>query len=208
LLGPFGRFSLSGARCRSSVVEHSIGNGEVDSSILSGSTIPLHAKALQNQHKSKFSFDCRSRPFQLFRPEQTVKNCVNRHKTCTTVRILSAAIFRLGRSSFDEFPVGKWTICKPVCQGPASTATRAAEPSIARVDHRRPLSTAQRSAAHLGAADVSCPMLERPLRMCQGSAATSAGPPASPSELCHLQAVPAVTTTPAGARQVVGGSTF
>jgi hypothetical protein len=26
-------------RCRSSVVEHSIGNGEVDSSILSGSTI-------------------------------------------------------------------------------------------------------------------------------------------------------------------------
>jgi hypothetical protein len=38
LLGPFGRFSLSGARCRSSVVEHSIGNGEVDSSILSGST--------------------------------------------------------------------------------------------------------------------------------------------------------------------------
>jgi hypothetical protein len=27
------------ARCRSSVVEHSIGNGEVDSSILSGSTI-------------------------------------------------------------------------------------------------------------------------------------------------------------------------
>ena len=41
LLGPFGRFSLSGARCRSSVVEHSIGNGEVDSSILSGSTSPL-----------------------------------------------------------------------------------------------------------------------------------------------------------------------
>ena len=28
-------------RCRSSVVEHSIGNGEVDSSILSGSTIQL-----------------------------------------------------------------------------------------------------------------------------------------------------------------------
>ena len=32
---------LKGARCRSSVVEHSIGNGEVDSSILSGSTIHL-----------------------------------------------------------------------------------------------------------------------------------------------------------------------
>ena len=33
------RFHMSGACCRSSVVEHSIGNGEVDSSILSGSTI-------------------------------------------------------------------------------------------------------------------------------------------------------------------------
>src|ERR1700722_9538583 len=33
------------ARCRSSVVEHSIGNGEVDSSILSGSTIPLFGAA-------------------------------------------------------------------------------------------------------------------------------------------------------------------
>jgi hypothetical protein len=34
--------SRIGACCRSSVVEHSIGNGEVDSSILSGSTIPPH----------------------------------------------------------------------------------------------------------------------------------------------------------------------
>src|SRR6478736_9243320 len=33
-----GRFPEYRARCRSSVVEHSIGNGEVDSSILSGST--------------------------------------------------------------------------------------------------------------------------------------------------------------------------
>jgi hypothetical protein len=34
-------------RCRSSVVEHSIGNGEVDSSILSGSTIfPMQIKEL------------------------------------------------------------------------------------------------------------------------------------------------------------------
>jgi hypothetical protein len=39
LEGPFGPILVSGARCRSSVVEHSIGNGEVDSSILSGSTI-------------------------------------------------------------------------------------------------------------------------------------------------------------------------
>jgi hypothetical protein len=36
--GPFGSILLFGACCRSSVVEHSIGNGEVDSSILSGST--------------------------------------------------------------------------------------------------------------------------------------------------------------------------
>ena len=41
--------SLSGARCRSSVVEHSIGNGEVDSSILSGSTIPS-SEVCMNQH--------------------------------------------------------------------------------------------------------------------------------------------------------------
>ena len=34
-------------RCRSSVVEHSLGKGEADSSILSGSTIfPLHIKHL------------------------------------------------------------------------------------------------------------------------------------------------------------------
>ncbi len=33
---------ITGACCRSSVVEHSIGNGEVDSSILSGSTSYLH----------------------------------------------------------------------------------------------------------------------------------------------------------------------
>src|ERR1700682_6152353 len=37
--GPFGPILVSPACCRSSVVEHSIGNGEVDSSILSGSTI-------------------------------------------------------------------------------------------------------------------------------------------------------------------------
>ncbi len=37
--GHLGRFPQYRACCRSSVVEHSIGNGEVDSSILSGSTI-------------------------------------------------------------------------------------------------------------------------------------------------------------------------
>ncbi len=36
--GRLGRFPQYRACCRSSVVEHSIGNGEVDSSILSGST--------------------------------------------------------------------------------------------------------------------------------------------------------------------------
>ena len=39
--GPFWADSRVEVRCRSSVVEHSIGNGEVDSSILSGSTIHL-----------------------------------------------------------------------------------------------------------------------------------------------------------------------
>src|SRR6202161_1769716 len=39
LVEAFWPILVSGARCRSSVVEHSIGNGEVDSSILSGSTI-------------------------------------------------------------------------------------------------------------------------------------------------------------------------
>ena len=43
-MGPEEADSRVGARCRSSVVEHSIGNGEVDSSILSGSTTPLHLK--------------------------------------------------------------------------------------------------------------------------------------------------------------------
>lgn len=42
-IGPLGRVpqapdSFTSTCCRSSVVEHSIGNGEVDSSILSGST--------------------------------------------------------------------------------------------------------------------------------------------------------------------------
>jgi hypothetical protein len=42
---PFGPIPLKyRACCRSSVVEHSIGNGEVDSSILSGSTIPFLAR--------------------------------------------------------------------------------------------------------------------------------------------------------------------
>ena len=41
LVGAFLADSRIRARCRSSVVEHSIGNGEVDSSILSGSTIFL-----------------------------------------------------------------------------------------------------------------------------------------------------------------------
>ena len=39
LVGPSGARFFTSTCCRSSVVEHSIGNGEVDSSILSGSTI-------------------------------------------------------------------------------------------------------------------------------------------------------------------------
>src|SRR5258706_13467447 len=46
------------ARCRSSVVEHSIGNGEVDSSILSGST--------RNSHDNKhFRRIIPKRPFRF-----------------------------------------------------------------------------------------------------------------------------------------------
>jgi hypothetical protein len=58
-------------------VKRSIGNGEVDSSILSGSTSRLLDNPLLNQHKSTFSFDCRFQPSQLFQPEQTMKSCVN-----------------------------------------------------------------------------------------------------------------------------------
>jgi hypothetical protein len=53
-IGPLGRplvaaDSYPSTCCRSSVVEHSIGNGEVDSSILSGSTIPW-VKSRTDQH--------------------------------------------------------------------------------------------------------------------------------------------------------------
>ena len=58
--GPFGPILVSGACCRSSVVEHSIGNGEVDSSILSGSTIvflgtSLPRKSLASEKRWKIS---------------------------------------------------------------------------------------------------------------------------------------------------------
>ena len=53
-IGPLGRplvaaDSYPSTCCRSSVVEHSIGNGEVDSSILSGSTISW-LKSRTDQH--------------------------------------------------------------------------------------------------------------------------------------------------------------
>jgi hypothetical protein len=54
--------------------EHSIGNGEVDSSILSGSTSFSLVKAFQNQHESGFSVGCM---FSPFRPEQIRKACAN-----------------------------------------------------------------------------------------------------------------------------------
>ena len=74
--GLLGRFPEYRACCRSSVVEHSIGNGEVDSSILSGSTIRSR-KSLENQAQPAFSLDRRFRPFQPLRAEQTVKACAN-----------------------------------------------------------------------------------------------------------------------------------
>ena len=50
--------------CRSSVVEHSIGNGEVDSSILSGSTIPWLASRtdLRSRGSKRPSFACFRHP--------------------------------------------------------------------------------------------------------------------------------------------------
>jgi hypothetical protein len=58
-IGPLGRplvaaDSYPSTCCRSSVVEHSIGNGEVDSSILSGSTIPWinHAQISSLRHQT------------------------------------------------------------------------------------------------------------------------------------------------------------
>ena len=54
LVAAFWPILVSEACCRSSVVEHSIGNGEVDSSILSGSTI----FPFKNQHFSRSSTPC------------------------------------------------------------------------------------------------------------------------------------------------------
>ena len=71
------RFFRACSCCRSSVVEHSIGNGEVDSSILSGSTSLSLVRALQNLRYSAFNRDDRFQPFRLFQPEQTVKRCVS-----------------------------------------------------------------------------------------------------------------------------------
>jgi hypothetical protein len=90
LEGPLGRFSYPGQCCRSSVVEHSIGNGEVDSSILSGST-SLSLENPSNRHKSAFLPD---RRFPPFRPEKTRKACVNGHKTGAAVHILSGLVPR------------------------------------------------------------------------------------------------------------------
>jgi hypothetical protein len=49
-----GCFAPAKSRCRSSVVEHSLGKGEVDSSILSGST----SKAKGNQHLADCALPC------------------------------------------------------------------------------------------------------------------------------------------------------
>jgi hypothetical protein len=60
-----GRFSPS--RCRSSVVEHSLGKGEVVSSILTGST----KQTLKNQHLSERALPCPPR----LDPEQAANVC-------------------------------------------------------------------------------------------------------------------------------------
>jgi hypothetical protein len=56
---------------------NALGNEEVHSSTLCGSTSFALEKPLLNQHKSTFLPDRRFRPFQLFRAEQTMKTCVN-----------------------------------------------------------------------------------------------------------------------------------
>src|SRR5580692_9853625 len=55
LVGAFLADSRIRACCRSSVVEHSIGNGEVDSSILSGSTIYYNKINRSRQAHSPFA---------------------------------------------------------------------------------------------------------------------------------------------------------
>jgi hypothetical protein len=77
LAGPFWADSRIPACCRSSVVEHSIGNGEVDSSILSGSTSFSLVKAFQIGMNAGCRLAACFHQYQPFRPEQIRKACAN-----------------------------------------------------------------------------------------------------------------------------------
>jgi hypothetical protein len=77
LVGALRADSRIGACCRSSVVEHSIGNGEVDSSILSGSTIFFRKKPFKISTNLSFHRIAGFGHFSCFRPEQTMKACVH-----------------------------------------------------------------------------------------------------------------------------------
>src|ERR1700733_1983336 len=89
LVGACWLILVSGACCRSSVVEHSIGNGEVDSSILSGSTSRFPSKPfkININPDSLLAADCISAVSAETNHEYL---CQLVYKTGTTVHILSA----------------------------------------------------------------------------------------------------------------------
>ena len=91
--------SVSGACCRSSVVEHSIGNGEVDSSILSGSTsFPLENKGFYNQ---QLPIPPRSDPEQKTNSPQTVgENTGTLFTDCSTEDLQAHRLARLYAVSY------------------------------------------------------------------------------------------------------------
>jgi hypothetical protein len=88
LVGACWPILVSGACCRSSVVEHSIGNGEVDSSILSGSTSRFPSKPfkININPDSLLAADCISAVSAETNHEYL---CQLVYKTGTTVHILS-----------------------------------------------------------------------------------------------------------------------
>jgi hypothetical protein len=109
--GPF-RPILKGVRCRSSVVEHSIGNGEVDSSILSGSTIP---------RSTEFQVPEITCVFEATWPQQAVPDVVS-HKVLSFFPVKTPALklvrLRLDRAAAIE--------AEEICRGKSYPAVRPA----------------------------------------------------------------------------------
>ena len=72
------------ARCRSSVVEHSIGNGEVDSSILSGSTIfPCDFPSISRDLRGM----SRRHSIAPVRPDRAVSTRTYREEVCQLAQL-------------------------------------------------------------------------------------------------------------------------